>query len=757
MVITGVRSKSLTGYALALVTLWLTAHPTYAQDSRDPTRFTAAAIPTSASQRRESWEQHQRMRRESPYRELRWRAIGPRKQGGRIESIARPPGNTAVMYVGVGSGGIWKTKNNGITWKPVFQHESTCAIGDIAVARSNPQVVWVGTGEVLMARSALAGTGVFKSTDGGDTWKNMGLADTHHIGRVLIDPTDHNIVYVVAIGHRSSANPERGVFKTVDGGETWKRILYFDETTSAIDMVIDPQDRNVLYATTWQRSPDSQRHRGENSGVHKSLDGGRTWKRLEGGLPRGDKVGRIGIDVAPSNSKVIYALVDDEDADGLYRSNDAGKSWKRVNQKPVQARWDWCEIRVSPDNEDELYNIGQRSFVSRDGGKTFDQIGGTIVHLLPHASRILHLDTHCMWIDPQNTDHIVFGNDGGLFVSYDRGKAWLHLNNLPIAEVYAVTFDQEKPYNVYIGTQDNAALFGPNTHRPEDGGPDDWSHVYLDRWGGGDSYFTYRDPTDRDVIYYEHQNGALRRKTMSSGRTKNIQPSIAEGPGLRFAWMTPFFPSVHDPKNLYCGANLVFKSTDRGDRWSAISQDLTQGEVPPNTRYRAVSALAESPLQAGVLYAGTDTGNLFVTRDDGKKWQAISERLPRYHVSRVTPSSHQAARVFVTLTGMNSDDFSPYVFRSEDYGQTWNSISAGLPLEAVHVIREDPRNAELLYVGTDLGVYLSPDGGKTWHALSNNMPTAAVHDLAVHPRDHDLIAGTHGLSVFVLDVSSLAD
>jgi len=711
---------------------------------------------TTAEARLKSWELHQRLREQSDFKELQWRPVGPRMQGGRIESIACPPGSTSVMYVGVGSGNLWKTVNNGITWKPVFEHESTGAIGDVAVARSDPNVVWLGTGEVLMARSALPGMGVFKSTDAGKTWQNMGLNDTHHIGRVLIDPTDADVVYVAAIGHRSSRNEQRGLFKTIDGGKTWKRTLFVDDRTAVIDMCMDPGNRDTLYATTWQRDVDGQDHFGRNSGVYKSVDGGGTWRRLAGGLPTGDSIGRIAIDVAASNPAVVYALVDQGRQDTLYRSSDGSETWKRVNRDPVQARWDWCEIRVSPDNENELYNIGQRSFVSKDGGATFEQIGGTIVHLLPHDSRILHLDTHAMWIDPLNTDRIVFGNDGGLFFSYDRGANWLHVNNLPIAECYAVTCDMDRPYNIYIGTQDNAALYGPSNHVPEDGGPDDWKHVYLDRWGGGDSYFTYRDPTDRDTIYFENQYGGLKRRNMSTGDTGGIRPTVSsDQPPLRFAWMTPFFPSFHEPRALYCGANRVFKSPNRGDDWRAISPDLAEGEDTPNLRYKAITTLAESQLQRGLLFAGTDNGNLFVTTNDGQRWDSISDGLPRHAFTRVVASGHDKRVVFVTLTGMAVDDFSPLVFRSNDQGRTWKSIARGLPLEPANVIREDPRVKDLLYLGTTMGVYVSVDGGASWQSLCNNLPTASVHDLIVHPRDHELVIGTHGRSVYVLDVSTI--
>ena len=711
---------------------------------------------TTGEARLDSWQRHLELKQNSPYKHLQWRTVGPRKQGGRIESIACPPGNTSVMYIGVGSGNIWKTVNNGITWKPIFEYESAGAIGDVAVSQSDPNILWVGTGEVLMTRnSTIPGMGVFKSTDAGGSWHNMGLIDTHHIGRILIDPKNPNVVYVAAIGHLSSPNRQRGLFKTSDGGKTWEHSLFIDEQTAVIDMCFDPSDSKILFATSWHRALEGQNNYGATSGIHKSIDGGKTWRRLTGGVPTGNDIGRIGIDVGTSNPKVVYALVDCKQEDALYRSDNGGQTWRKTNRDLVRASWDWCEIRVSPDNENELYSIGQNSFVSRDGGLTFQKIGGTIVHLLPHDSRILHLDTHAMWIDPLNTDRIVFGNDGGLYFSYDRAENWLHVNTLPIAECYAVTYDMEDPYNIYIGTQDNAALYGPSDTVVEDGGPDPWQHVYLDHWGGGDSYFTYRDPSDFNTIYYESQNGGLRRKNMVTGKAKGIRPALSDGAGrLRFAWMTPFFPSAHDPKTLYCGANYVLKSPNRGDDWLRISPDLTQGEAMPNQRYRAIMTLAESKLKPGLLYAGTENGNLFVTRNDGDSWESIDKGLPRHCYTGVVASPHDARTVFVTLTGMAQDNFSPFVFRSDDQGETWTSISDGLPLEPVHVIHEDPQVKNLLYLGTMLSVYVSVDGGTSWHSLRSNLPTTSVHDLFVHPREHELVIGTHGRSVYILDVSS---
>ncbi|MEM7477292.1 MAG: hypothetical protein AAF483_20090, partial [Planctomycetota bacterium] len=716
-------------------------------------------IATSADARYRSWQQHQRMNVQSPFRELVWSPIGPRKQGGRIEAIACDPKNPSTMYVAPGSGGVWKTTNRGITWTPIFTSQATNAIGDIAVSESNPSVIWVGTGEVLMTpRSTEPGMGVYQSTDAGETWQQKGLLDSHHIGRLRIHPQDPNTVFVAVIGHLSTPNEQRGVFKTTDGGESWKRVLYLNAETSAIDLVLDSKDPSTLYATMWQRALHGADHYGASSGIYMSRDSGESWKRLTNGIPVGDKVGRIAIDVSKSNSNIVYALVDHKDGDGLYRSEDKGESWNQVNQQPVRGSWDWCEIQISPDNQDEVYNIGQTSFVSRDGGKTFSEIGGKIVRLQPHISKVLHLDTHCIWINPKDPNHILFGNDGGLYLSYDRAENWLHLNNLPIAEVYAMTYDSDEPYNIYIGTQDNAALYGPSTHVPEDGSLDWWTQIYIDRWGGGDAYFTFRDTEDKDIIYYESQYGGLRRHRMSTMQSRGIRPAPPGGaPGLRFAWMTPYMQSKHSVGSLYCAANHVFKSKNRGDDWEAISPDLTLGTDQPNLLYKAITALEESPHTPGTLYAGSDNGNVFSTTTDGGDWEQLDAGLPDLDVTRISCSPHQAERVFLSMSGMRFDDFSAYLYRSDNAGKTWNSIAEGLPLEPINVVREDPVCENVLYVGTDLGVYCSVDSGKNWASLCNNLPTVAVHDLFAHPTKDELVVGTHGLSVFKMDISKLRE
>jgi photosystem II stability/assembly factor-like uncharacterized protein len=811
----------------------------------------ASAQVSSPEERRQSWSKHVELEQTSIFKNLEWHAVGPAFMGGRVESIAVPSGSPSTVYVGVGAGNLWKTTNNGLTWKPIFEKESTFTVGVVAVAPSDPNVVWLGTGEVLMARSSFAGSGVFKSTDAGETWESMGLEDTHHIGRVLIHPEDPDVVYVAAVGHNYSFNDERGLFKTTDGGRNWEKILYVSEKVGVVDVFMDPERLETLYAISWERDRKAWNNveAGEGSGIHKSTDSGKTWKRLTGGLPTGRYVGRSGLAIAPSRPNTLYAIVDNRTpvpgveaeeesasdlsiaqletmsrddllalepekletilrlyrvsrkhtvetirkslADGtlepaslvrhlrnleetrrgrqrvvggeIYRSDDRGDSWRKVHEDrlPTAIGYDFCLVRVSPDNPDEIYVLGNYLLHSTDGGRTYERNDGLLVHLLPHDSTVLHLDHHELWIDPDNADRLILGNDGGVHFSYDRGQSWLHVNNLPIGEFYAINLDMASPYNIYGGTQDDAAVFGPGTYQGRGGAADAWKHVYLDRWGGGDSYFTLVDPTDPDIIYYEHQFGRLRRKKMGDGSIVDIMPEAELGePPLRYNWMSPFFISHYNPFTLYFGANRVFKSVDRGDSWRPISPDLAtepgpekQGDVPFGT----ITSLSESILHQGLIYAGTDDGKVSITRNDGVGWTDVSEGLPSKWVSRVIASRHDRGTVYVSLTGYREDDFRTYVFSSDDFGKQWHSIAGNLPDEAVNVIREDPKNPEVLYVGTDLGVYVSLNGGKLWHSLTHHLPTTPVHDIQIHPRDREIVIGTHGRSIFVADAAPIQD
>jgi photosystem II stability/assembly factor-like uncharacterized protein len=734
-----------------------------------------------------SWAEHVRLERESPFDSLQWRAVGPKQAGARIEAIAVPPGNHGIIYVGVGSGNVWKTENNGLTWRPIFEKESTFSVGDVAVSSADPSIVWVGTGETQPRHSgySYAGTGVFKSTDAGDSWRNMGLPDTHHIGKILIHPGDPDVVYVAAIGHFWSRNEERGVFRTADGGASWQKVLYINDRTGAVDLAMDPSDPGILYAALWETVGGEPTVSGAESGIYKSSDGGDHWTRLAAGLPSGP-LGRIGLDVAPGKPNVVYAFIDnwaeytgEQDPDRpreivggeVYRSDDRGESWRKVSGDDAYTvfriyGWKFTDIRVAPDDEDEIFILGMRGFHSTDGGRTYERIGEQIIRMHDTRGLIMHLDQHEIWLDPLNPDRVLLGNDGGLFQSYDRGQSWLHINNIPAAEFYSISTDMAVPYRIYGGTQDNAALYGPSDAAIADATDDPWENVYLDWWTGGDSFDTYLDPTDSTIVYYEHQHAGMRRMDITGDSvltngpdSEGIRPHAPEGEeSWRFGWYTPFVISHHDPHTLYAGGNRLLKSTNGGYDWQPVSPDLSdsaggQRAVVP---FGTITMISESRFEPGLLYAGTEGGSVWLTRDDGANWAKLSEDLPvKKWVSRVIASEHEIGTVYVSMTGFREDDFGVYVYASNDFGATWRSIAANLPGESVNVIREDPRDADVLYVGTDLGVYVSLDRGGTWHSLCTNLPTTPVHDLQIHRRDDEIIIGTHGRSIFVADLGEV--
>lgn len=730
-----------------------------------------------ADERIKSWEQHLELKRKSIYKNLEWRAVGPEFQGGRVESIASHPDEPFTIYLGVGSGNIWKTTNHGTTWNPIFEDQPTFAIGCVALAPSNPDIIWVGTGEVLMARSSYAGLGIFKSEDAGKNWQRMGLEGTYHIPKVIIDPENPNVVYAASIGHNYTDNEERGLYKTINGGESWEKILYISEKAGIIDVVMDPSDSRILYAASWERGRKAwdNTNAGEGSGLYKTTDGGKTWEELENGLPIGEHLGRIGLCIAPSNPDIIYALLENQapakDWEGriggeLYRSDDKGESWQKTHSDKfiTGINYSFCDVRIAPDNEDEVFIAGWKLVHSTDAGKSWEFTSDTVVHLLSHDIRVMHLDMHDLWIDPVNPDRILLANDGGFYCSWDRSKNWLHYNNIPIGEFYAVSVDNAIPYNIYGGTQDDAALFGPGTHSLNDrltkfGVEDPWQHVYVDQWGGGDSYFTEVDPTNPDVIYYEHQFGMMRRKNMKTGETKTIQPKASEGEEpYRYNWMTPFVISKYNPYTIYYGTRRLLKSVDRGDNWEIISPDLTtspgnekQGNVP----YGTITTISESPLKKGLIIIGTDDGNVQVTQDEGISWTLVNKGLPDKWVTRVRASRHDANTIYATLTGYRDDDFQSYIYMSTDLGKSWKPISGNMPPEPVNVIIEDPRDPDILYTGTDLSAYVTLNRGKEWISLSNHLPTCAVYDLAIQERELDLVAGTHGRSIFVLDIEKI--
>jgi photosystem II stability/assembly factor-like uncharacterized protein len=711
---------------------------------------------------------------------LRWRSIGPANTGGRIDdfAVARVPGQPDAIYVATASGGVFKSTNQGTSWTPIFDRvDAMMSIGDVTVAPSNPNVVWVGTGEANNRQSSSWGDGVYKSTDAGHTWTRAGLADTHHIGRILIDPSNPDIVYVAAAGHLWGPNAERGVFKTADAGKTWTKVLYVDDNTGATDLVMDPQNPHTLFAAMYQRQRKAWGFTGggPGSGIFRSRDGGATWTRLSNGLPQGDK-GRIGLDIFHADPRVVFAVVEAAGREsGVYRSADGGdtwQAWSTLNPRPMY----FSQIRADPKDAARVYLLGSNRgfYISNDGGKTFTDVFSTI-----------HSEDHALWIDPDDTNHLLIGGDGGVSISWDRGQSWLFRDNLPIGQFYEISADMQDPYVICGGLQDNGHWCVPSATRNRNG----ISNQDAFNIGSGDGFYARLDPTDARTAFIESQDGRANRVNLATLERQAITPtgtdflqrsrgSLSPAQRERWNWNTPIVMSSFDPKTIYMGSNMVFKSVDRGVTWSAISPDLTANvdrdalpmmgaPVPAKalsrhdgvTSFSTLTTIGESPLDARLLYAGSDDGRLSVTRNGGQTWTAVNDRIaglpPGTYVSSVLPSRHAAGRVYATFDGHFDDDYRAYAFVSDDYGQTWRSIAAGLPA-SVHRLREHPRNARLLFVGHERGIHFSIDGGASWSPLTLNMPTVPVDDLLIHPRDNDLIAATHGRSLWVLDnISSL--
>jgi photosystem II stability/assembly factor-like uncharacterized protein len=687
------------------------------------------------------------------------RDIGPAVMSGRVVDLAVFEEDPSIFYAASASGGLLKTVNGGVTWENVFDSQTTVSIGDVAINPTDHNVVWVGTGEANNRQSSSWGDGVYKSTDGGRSWTHMGLRDSQHVGRIIVDPQDTDIVYVAALGRLWGANKERGVFKTTDGGVTWQHVLAINEDTGAVDLIMDPANSKVLLAAAYQRRRTGWGFNGggTHSGLYKTVDGGRTWRKLAGGLPTGD-IGRIGLDVYRKDSNLVYAIVEHREG-GVFRSEDKGETWTKINSLNPRPMY-FSQIRVDPNDQQRIYVNGVNLHISDDGGKTFRDDGATAVHL----------DHHAFWINPRNSRHLIDGNDGGVWVSRDRARTWEHLNNYPIGQFYNVDVDMRQPYHIYGGMQDNASWGGPSSVRDRQGIANEHWYQML----ACDGMFTVVDPADSDTIYTNCQNGRIVRYDRRTGERKMIMPQPESGqPPLRWNWTAPIIVSPHDKKTLYTGANRVFKSTDRGQTWTSVSPDLTfalnrdemlimgvSGRdivVARNdgmSSFGNITSLAESPRRAGLLYGGTDDGNVHVSRDGGATWQNITRGVagvPKLiYVSRLTPSAFAEGTVYASFDGHRSDDFKPYVYVSTDFGATWRSISNNLPAGSVYVIKEDPKNQDLLYVGTEFGLFVSTDRGAQWTRWKG-MPTVAVYDLVVHPRDNDLILGTHGRSFIVFD------
>ncbi len=712
---------------------------------------------------------------------LTFRSVGPTRQSGRFVDFSVPLQQPYTFYAATASGGLWKTTNNGQTFKSVFNRDDVYSIGDVCVAPSEPDIVWVGTGEANNSRSTYWGNGVYKSVDGGKTWNNMGLKESQHIGRIVIHPTNPDIVYVAALGHLYSDNPERGLYKTTDGGETWENILtnrVDGRHIGVVDAVMNPKDPNVLYAATFDkvRKPYSYNLGGPGSRIYKSSDAGATWNELGGGLPKG-MLGRIGLAIYSQNPDILYTTVENANKKGMsdkeryqelladkssagmiggevYRSDDAGTTWKKVSPdgKSIGGApaYYYGQIIIDPNNDKVVHIMSAASWGTYDGGKTWKrrplQFGG---------------DDHALWIDPRNSSHMLLGFDHGMGITFDGGKSWTHPDFLSLAQFYAVGIDNSYPYRVAGGLQDNGSWMGFSTL--PGGAPitlEDWTSV-----GGGDGMYNVFDWKTNRYLYNESQFGPLQRVDLLTSERKSI--AYRKDTSMRWNWNAPILVSPHNSDVVYHAGNKLLKSTFRGEAWEIISPDLTTNDPKKlttgkggdgNIQYCTITTIDESPLIEGVLWVGTDDGNVWVTQNGGKDWVKCNDNIkgnPGYWVSRVAASAHDPGTAYVSYTGCRRDDFRPFVYKTADFGKTWTSIAGNLANGPVNVIREDPKNENLLFAGTDFAVYVSLDGGQNWTRMKNNMPTVAVHDLKIHTRESDLIAATHGRGIYIMDISPL--
>jgi len=695
---------------------------------------------------------------------LEFRNIGPATMGGRIDDYAVVESNPDVIYVGTAAGGVFKTVNGGTTWTPIFDHETTGSIGAISVAPSDPSVLYVGTGEANNRQSASWGAGVYRSTDAGHSWQFLGLENTSSIGRVAIHPHDPNTAYVAALGNLWGPNKERGLYKTTDGGRTWTQSLFIDEDTGVTDVVIDPQSPNTVYAAAYKRRRTvfGFNGGGREGGIYKTTDGGATWRRLTEGLPYADRseVGRIGLAVYRRNSNIVYARVQSLKG-GIFRSEDKGETWTKMSDTDPRPSYFGLMV-VDPNNDLRIWVPGAPLEFSEDGGKTFTTVRGQGVHS----------DYHGMWIDPRDSNHMIVGVDGGIYLTHDMGHTWDHDNIVAIGQFYEVTADNKDPYTVCGGLQDNGSWCGPSRSLKGNITNDQWYTV-----GGGDGFYNRLDAVDPNIDYAESQDGSLSRRNLETNESKSIRPREAEGEGpYRFQWNSPIEISPQDHKTIYYGGNFLFKSTDQGDHWVKLGPDLTTnanrremkifGQLPDKNElsredgvewWPCITVIGLSPLNPDVIYVGTDDGNLQVTRDGGKNWTNVASRVPGVpkgtYVNRVVPSKYAEGTAFAAFDGHRMGDFNIYIFMTTDYGQTWKAISSGiLPKDGtVHVVREDPKMQNILYAGTERGLFISYDRGANWARLNMNLPTVPVDDILIHPKYDDMIVGTHGRSIWILD------
>jgi len=800
----------------------------------------AQTAPTPASERLKRLQQRQALEKSSTVNHVKFRNIGPSVMSGRVSDLEANPQDPTEFYVGYSTGGLWHTKNNGLSFTPIFDSADVIGIGDIAV-NWKTRTIWVGTGEVNSSRSSYAGIGIYKSINNGKTWQYVGLPESHHIGKIQLHPTDENIAWVAVLGHLYSPNKERGVFKTSDGGATWKHTLAVDANTGAVEMDINPQNPNELYAATWYRTRSAWNFEesGKTSGIYKSSDGGETWNLITkagSGFPNGDHVGRIGLAVYAKNPQIVYAIVDNQAprpdtakkdtttylldqlknlsiqefaslneakldtflkrnrltprysaklvkemvaanklkptslydylyvntgfeatpvGAEVYRSDNGGQSWRKTHEKEIPIFFTYgyyfAKIYTSPVNPDKVYALGFSSQLSTDGGKTWKNMDKNNVHA----------DHHALWVNPNKDSHLINGNDGGVNITYDNGEVWFKANTPPVGQYYAIALDNARPYNVYGGLQDNGVWYIPsaNPRNPFAGsglGLEDGSAKNI---GGGDGMQVQVDTRDNVTTYYGSQFGNYSRTNrVTRENTRRITPrhELGEMP-LRFNWQSPILLSQHNPDILYFGSNKLHRSFNQGDTMIALTGDLTKGSKGGDVPYGTLTTIAESPLRFGLIYTGTDDGNIHVSKDAGytfnlisagqKKGAALQQGL---WVSRVIASQHKESRVYTSLNGYRFDDFTPYLYSSDDYGTTWTRIGLDLPAEPINVVKEDPKNENIIYVGTDGGLYVSFNKGQSFMMWTNGLPKSIpVHDIAIHVRDNEIVLGTHGRSIFV--------
>jgi len=792
---------------------------------------------TPASERIQSFDQRLIDAQESYFSNVKVESIGPTVMSGRIVDMDVNPEDPTQMYIAYASGGLWYSHTNGHSFESLFDHEASMVLGDIAVDWMNDQTIWVGTGENNSSRSSYAGTGIYRSVDQGESWQHMGLEETHRIGRILIHPTDPNIVWVAALGALYSPNSERGVYRTNDGGETWSKTLFISENAGVIDLIMDPSNPDILYATSWHRERRAWNfvESGDGSAIWKSTDGGVSWSQLSSeGFPTGDSVGRIGLAIFPGDPQILYALVDNqqrremedeeqeptltrdaleamdrdeflllndeviieyleennfedkysvsvirtmmdegtiepkhlvwyvEDANRelfdtpvigaeVYQSEDGGASWRKTHSQYMDRvyfsyGYYFGEIRVDAQDSNRIYILGVPLLTSDDGGQSWQSIGGPSVHV----------DHQALWVNPNRSGHLVNGNDGGINITYDNGESWFKANTPSVGQFYAIGVDDQIPYHVYGGLQDNGVWGGPHTYT-ESARWHAYGNYPYTSYLGGDGMQVEVDTRTNDIIYTGSQFGSYWRIETGKRKRTSIRPrhQLGERP-LRYNWQTPIHLSRHNQDVLYYGSNKLHRSFNQGDDWETLSNDLTRGGRRGDVPYGTLTTIDESPLRFGLIYVGSDDGLVHVSKDGGYTWDNITGGdWGEFWVSRVEASNHQLGRVYVTLNGYRWDHFRAYVYRSDNFGQTWKPLHSNLPMEPVNVILEDPENSDFLYIGTDHGLYVSPDGGDTYMSMQNGLPHVPVHDLKIQQRKKHLLVGTHGRSIYRVDISSV--